>query len=129
MIYVFLTFGICSIVAFGIVIIMAANDDIDESIATSKILLVCLLGAALSFPYYQKYGVVEKKQVEANEALWRIPKKISEADGCSVYSFYDHNRYHYFTRCSANVTITSDQSHKHGKVTVNETESISTEIK
>lgn len=35
------------------------------------------------------------------------PHVVREADGCKVYAFKAHERYHYFTRCGSTTTTSS----------------------
>lgn len=56
----------------------------------------------------------ERRAKEAEELaekvkVWKVPYKISEADGCEVYTFNpDGLRWRYFTKCGSATTTTDN---------------------
>lgn len=72
-----------------------------------------------------------KRQYEARLAAEKVPRVITEKDGCKVYAFKAGDRWHYFTRCPSGTTTegTYTTTKRSGKTTTTEThsESIVTE--
>jgi len=68
------------------------------------------------------FGPSEEQKIEM-----RVPRLLSEADGCKVYRFVDDGT-HYFTRCGEQVNTVRHYTESCGKgCTRNRTESIATE--
>jgi hypothetical protein len=64
---------------------------------------------------------------EQEKAEMRVPRLISESDGCKVYKFVDDGT-HYFTRCGEQVSTVRHYTESCGKnCTRNRTEEIATE--
>lgn len=82
--------------------------------------LLLVVGCSKSTPE-QRAHTEQQRQNEALDKDYQVVKLFNK-DGCSVYQFYDHSNYHYFTNCSGS---TSTQ-HSCGKNCTRE-EEISTE--
>lgn len=64
--------------------------------------------------------VKQQKANAAAEAADRVPRLISEADGCKVYAFKGGDHWQYFTRCPQAQTTTDTATtvtERHGKTT------------
>lgn len=69
-------------------------------------------------------------QYAARQAADAQPRVIREVDGCKVYTFKAGDRWHYFTRCPAQVTTESSWTEYCGKgCTSTKTETIVTQPK
>jgi hypothetical protein len=72
------------------------------------------------------YQAIEHAKAE-NRAALAVPKVVSKTDdGCTVYSFYTDTT-HYFTRCGTTTTTDRNYTQSTGKISMQKTESITTE--
>jgi len=90
------------------------------TLATLVIAVLIILGCLLTLQ--SVFGVSEEQKT-----AMRVPRLLSEADGCRVYRFED-NGTHYFTRCGEQVNTERNYSEVCGKgCTRHRTESVTTE--
>lgn len=75
-----------------------------------------LIAFVMTFGYFAYQGATpehhaaiaaEEKARAEQDKRERTPHVIREADGCKVYAWKGGDRYHYFTRCPASTTVTT----------------------
>lgn len=94
--------------------------EIKVVIATLVIGVLIVLGLIGGFQAV--FGLSDEQKIEM-----RVPRLLSEADGCKVYKFVDDGT-HYFTRCGEQVNTVRHYTESCGKgCTRNRTEEITTE--
>ena len=87
------------------------------AIAIATLLILGFIGA-----FQAVFGLNDQQKAEM-----RVPRLISESDGCRVYKFVDDGT-HYFTRCGEQVNTERHYTESCGKnCTRSRTESIATE--
>jgi hypothetical protein len=95
-------------------------NELKATIATLVIGVFIVLGLIGTFQLM--FGLSAEQKVEM-----RVPRLLSEADGCRVYKFVDDGT-HYFTRCGEQVSTERNYTESCGKgCTRHRTESITTE--
>ena len=103
------------------------RDDIMEFLKVARVAIISLIVAAFIISglyglFKAVFGLNEQEKAEM-----RVPRLLSEADGCRVYKFVDDGT-HYFTRCGEQVNTVRHYTESCGKnCTRNRTESIATE--
>ena len=102
-------------------------DDIMEflkvaGVAVASLVIGVLIVLGLIGTFNAVFGLNEQEKAEM-----RVPRLISESDGCRVYKFVDDGT-HYFTRCGEQVNTVRHYTESCGKnCTRRRTESIATE--
>ena len=87
------------------------------SLAVGALIVLGLIGT-----FQAMFGLNEQEKAEM-----RVPRLLSESDGCKVYKFVDDGT-HYFTRCGEQVNTVRHYTESCGKnCTRNRTEEITTE--
>lgn len=66
------------------------------------------------------------KAEEAQRIAEITPRRLSEKDGCTVYTFKPQDRWLYFTRCGNETTTQNEWTVRSGKTTRTETMEIKT---
>ena len=95
-------------------------NELKVTIATLVIGVLIVLGLIGTFQLM--FGLSAEQKVEM-----RVPRLLSEADGCRVYKFVDDGT-HYFTRCGEQVSTERNYTESCGKgCTRHRTESITTD--
>jgi len=95
-------------------------NEIKVVIATLVIGMLIVIGVVGGFQAV--FGLSAEQKIEM-----RVPRLLSEADGCRVYKFVDDGT-HYFTRCGEQVNTVRHYTESCGKnCTRNRTEEITTE--
>lgn len=89
--------------------------------AILALVFAVLVVVGLIWAFEAVFGLSDQQKVEM-----RVPRLLSEADGCRVYKFVD-NGTHYFTRCGEQVNTVRHYTESCGKgCTRNRTEEITT---
>jgi hypothetical protein len=95
-------------------------NELKVTIATLVIGVFIVLGLIGTFQLM--FGLSAEQKVEM-----RVPRLLSEADGCRVYKFVDDGT-HYFTRCGEQVSTERNYTESCGKGCIrHRTESITTD--
>jgi len=102
-------------------------DDIMDFLKMMGVAIISLIVAAfIILGFYGLFKAVFGLN-EQEKSEMRVPRLISESDGCRVYKFVDDGT-HYFTRCGEQVSTERNYTESCGKgCTRNRTESITTE--
>jgi len=91
-------------------------------VAVASLVIGTLIVFGLIGTFQAVFGLNEQEKAEM-----RVPRLISESDGCRVYKFVDDGT-HYFTRCGEQVNTVRHYTESCGKnCTRRRTESIATE--
>jgi hypothetical protein len=91
-------------------------------VAAISLLVAGLLILGLFWAFQFMFGLSDEQKIEM-----RVPRLLSESDGCRVYKFVD-NGTHYFTRCGEQVDTVRHYTESCGKNCIrHRTESIATE--
>jgi len=122
---VFLT----SLVVIGLLV--AAWQCFEEEYIGAGLLFFVLSTGMLSVTISVWQSPAEKLEEALKEQATRAaevaPRKISSADGCTVYAFKPQERWLYFTKCEmAETTTQNSYSVQYGKTTRTETMEIKT---
>jgi hypothetical protein len=102
-------------------------DDIKEfgtmmGVAVVSLVIGALIVLGLIGTFQAVFGLNEQEKAEM-----RVPRLMSESDGCRVYKFVDDGT-HYFTRCGEQVNTVRHYTESCGKNCIrNRTEEITTE--
>ena len=87
----------------------------------------CMSWAVMSSWQSPEERIQEALKEQAARAAEVTPRKISSADGCTVYTFRPQDRWLYFTKCeNAETTTQNTYSVQSGKTTRTETMEIKT---
>lgn len=74
--------------------------------------MLCMAVGAGWWGYYEakpeteQMRIAEKQREKEDQIRRETPHIIREADGCKVYAFESGGRWHYFTRCPGDRTVT-----------------------
>ena len=91
-------------------------------IAAISLVVAGLLILGLFWAFQAVFGLSDEQKIEM-----RVPRLLSESDGCRVYKFVDDGA-HYFTRCGEQVDTVRHYTESCGKGCIrHRTESITTE--
>ena len=75
----------------------------------------------------EKQQAAKQAAEEAKHAEEITPRKLSSADGCTVYTFKPQDRWLYFTKCdNAQTTTQNEYTVRHGKSSNTETLEVKT---
>ena len=77
-------------------------------VATVSIVAACCVALPETEQLHENNMIERKEQIEKD----KIPRVISEVDGCKVYAFSDGSKWHYFTRCENSHTFTDTTQKK-----------------
>lgn len=104
------------IAIFGALLMMASffqqNRENFLKVLLCGVLLVCIgtYNGAKDTPEQIKQKELLKQEKQKQVELLKIPKLISEVNGCKTYKFVDDGLSHYFTNCGD--TTTNNTTHR-----------------
>ena len=124
-----LVFVFLLLAAICLFIMIQLQQDYDSPTLWVVLVLACISAAYFAWDTPESLArEAETKEKERQQRIAEVtPRRISEADGCTVYAFKPSDRWLYFTKCANAETTTSNAySVPSGKTTRTETMEIKT---